>query len=270
MAIVAKTGNRITLTYENREFDVIIIDPNGLGEGQPSVGLGFRMMEKYSGIPNDTLSRWVDHDLTFEGAGQISNKVLKLPSGKTLRVLDIIGNDDNTYSVVEIADWFDLTIDLLINPGKWGKSAKSKLGNFIRWFAVKGFYAETYTAIKGVYTAKDSRATTKWLQLRQDGKLDRKAYTDLLQSQGCTQFDYAHWTDVVYLGLFGMKSKEMKAIWECVDGNVNIARNYISQEAGLLAVRHCESLVVDLFVDSVEEAHKIAINTAKRKFLVKA
>jgi hypothetical protein len=260
MPIVIKTGDRITVKYENREFDVIVIDPNGLGKNQPSVGLGFRMMEKYTGIPNNTLSNWV-LEIT-------NNTYLKLPSGNHLRVLQILGNDTNIYQVVEASDWIKLVIDVLKKPGKVSQNTKDKLFNFLEWFAIKGFYAETYTAIKGVYTSKDSRATTKWLQLRQNGKQDRKAYTDLLQSQGCTQFDYAHWTDVVYFGLFGLKAKDMKAIWDCVDGNSNVARNYISQEAGLLAVKHCEFLVVDLFVDSVEDAHQIAISIAKRKFLV--
>jgi hypothetical protein len=39
-----KAGQRITLSFEGREFDVIVIDPNGLGEDQPSVGFGFRML----------------------------------------------------------------------------------------------------------------------------------------------------------------------------------------------------------------------------------
>jgi hypothetical protein len=76
----------------------IVIEPNGLGEGQPSVGFGFRMAERYAGIPNDTLSRWV---LDLDG-----NKSLQAPSGKTFRVLDILASDNNTYSVVEASDWF--------------------------------------------------------------------------------------------------------------------------------------------------------------------
>ena len=54
-----KSGDRITLVYEGKEFDVIIIDPDGLGKDQPSVGFGFNMMERYAGIPQSTLSTWV-------------------------------------------------------------------------------------------------------------------------------------------------------------------------------------------------------------------
>jgi hypothetical protein len=254
-----KSGDRITLVYEGKEFDVIVIDPNGLGSGQPSVGFGFRMAERYMGIPQSTLTDWVtdSEDVTC----------LKLPSGKLLRVTDIIVNDGNSYSVIEASDWFGLAIDLLVNPGRTAKGLRAKLGGFIEWFAVKGFYAEAYVAFKGVYTAKDSRATTQWLEARQLGKFARKQYTDLLQSQGCEGYDYANWTDYIYRGLFGMKAKEMMAVWEVMDGNPKIARNHIPKAEGLDAVAHCEDMTVRMFVDSIEEAHQSAIKLTKRKFL---
>lgn len=254
-----KSGDRITLMYEGREFDAIVIEPNGLGEGQPSVGFGFRMAERYAGIPNDTLSRWV---LDLDG-----NKSLQAPSGKTFRVLDILASDNNTYSVVEASDWFVLAVDLLVNPGKTGKGLRTKLGDFISWFAVKGFYAEAYVAFKGVYTAKDSRATTQWLESRQVGKYARKQYTDLLQSQGSESSDYAAWTDYVYEGLFGMRATEMKQIWEVMDGSSSIARNYIPKSEGLDAVAYCEDMVVRVFVDDLKESHDDAIRLTKRKFM---
>lgn len=256
---MVKTGDRITLSYENRDFDVIVIDPNGLGENQPSLGFGFRMAEKYVGIPQSTLTDWVTE---LE-----QSTILKLPSGKILRVTDILANDGNTYKVVEASDWFVLAVDLLVNPGRTGKGLRVKLGDFIGWFAVKGFYAESYVALKGVYTAKDSRATTKWLEVRQLGKVARKLYTDLLQSEGCQDYDYANWTDFVYVGLFGITAKEMRVIWELVDGDGSIARNYIPKAEGLDAVRYCEDLVVKVFIDNLEEAHNTAINITKRKFL---
>ena len=136
MNIIAKAGDRIKVTYEGRQFNVIVIDPNGLGKGQPSVGLGFRMMEKYAGIPHDTISRWVV---------EISDSTdLKLPSGKTFRVVEIEADTNNTYLVMEISDCVEVVCDLLENPGKTSKSLKSKLINFLKWFATKGLYAEAY------------------------------------------------------------------------------------------------------------------------------
>ena len=252
-------GQIITVSFEGREFQVIVIDPNGLGVEQPTVGFGFRMMERYAGIPNTTLSGWVRESE--------QGKSLQLPSGMSLRVRDILGLDGNLYSVIEATDWFELAVDLLVNPGRTGKGLKEKLGSFLRWFAVKGFYAEAYVALKGVYTEKDSRATTQWLEMRQLGKIARKVYTDLLQSQGCENYDYANWTDYIYQGLFGMKAKEMIQVWELMDGNPNIARNYIPKAEGLDAVRHCEDMTVRMFVDDLQEAHDQAINLTRRKFL---
>ncbi|MBV8802934.1 MAG: hypothetical protein JO131_08250 [Gammaproteobacteria bacterium] len=254
-----KTGDRITLSYEGREFDAIVIDPNGLGQGQPSVGFGFRMGERYAGVPESTLRGWVRE--------KDGDNCVELPSGKALRVRDIFGSDGNLYRVIEASDWFALAIDLLINPGKTGKALRAKLGDFIGWFAVKGFYAEAYVAFKGVYTQKDSRATTQWLEARQLGKVARKLYTDLLQAEGCQDYDYGNWTNYVYVGLFGIKKKEMTEIWELVDGDPNIGRNYIPKAEGLEAVCYCEDMVVRLFVDDLEEAHNDAIKHTKRKFL---
>lgn len=254
-----EVGQRVTLSYEGREFEAIVIDPNGLGDDQPSVGFGFRMGERYSGVPESTMRSWVrDSD---------DQKLVELPSGKALRVRDIVASDGNTYSVVEASDWFTLAIDLLINPGRTGKAIRSKLGDFIAWFAVKGFYAEAYVALKGVYTKRDSRATTAWLEARHLGKVQRRMYTDLLQSQQCQDFEYATWTDYVYQGLFGMRAKEMREVWETMDGSPEIARNHIPKSEGLQAVAYCEDMVVRIFVEELQEAHDTAINLTKRKFL---
>ncbi len=71
MSMAIQQGQLITLSFEGREFQVIVVEPNGLGQDQPSVGFGFRMMERYAGIPNTTLSSWVRE---LEG-----NKYLELP-----------------------------------------------------------------------------------------------------------------------------------------------------------------------------------------------
>ncbi|MEO8893281.1 MAG: hypothetical protein ABI417_17460, partial [Coleofasciculaceae cyanobacterium] len=89
----------------------------------------------------------------------------------------------------------------------------------------------------------------------------------LLQSQGCQNYDYANWTDYIYLGLFGMKAKQMIEVWELMDGTSTIARNYIPKVEGLDAVRYCEDMTVRMFVDDLQDAHNQAINLTKRKFL---
>jgi hypothetical protein len=50
-----KKGDRIEVVYADKNFEVI--DPDGLGPGQPAYGFGFRMAEKYIGINNTMLSK---------------------------------------------------------------------------------------------------------------------------------------------------------------------------------------------------------------------
>ena len=89
-----KRGQRLTLAYEDREFEVIVIDSNGLGKNQPSVGFGFRMMEQYGGLSVPTMSDWL-----IEGDRNNEQKCLKPPSGNTFRVIEILGLGRNQPSV---------------------------------------------------------------------------------------------------------------------------------------------------------------------------
>lgn len=256
--IPVKKGQIIKIFYKTRDFDAIVIDPDGLGKGQPSVGFGFMMMERYAGVPQSTLSTW--------GHRESEERFLKLPSGNAFRVIEIKGSDGNDYAVVEASDWFDLAFDILENPGRVSKAVKSKLFQFVKWFAIEGFYAEAYTSLKGVYTAKDSRVLSVWLQSRMSGIGVRNAYTDFLQSQGCQSDDYAYWTDYAYQGLFGRRAREMRQFWKLMEGDKTIGRNYIPESKGLEAVAYCEKQVIELFVDNLEQAHNDAISFTLRKF----
>ena len=121
-----KKGQIMRLSFEGREFDVIVIDPNGLGNEQPSVGFGLRMMERNTGIPESTLRGWIVE--LSDGVRDSDDKVsLQLPSGKVLKVRDILGSDGNNYRVVEASDWFVMALDLLVNPGRTGKGIRAKL-----------------------------------------------------------------------------------------------------------------------------------------------
>ena len=94
-----QSGSLVTVTYEDREFRAIVIDPNGLGPGQPSVGFGFMMAQKHIGIPQPTLTKRViqeDGDEWF-----------KTPSGMRFRVIHLLGVDGNNYKVIEVSEWFD-------------------------------------------------------------------------------------------------------------------------------------------------------------------
>jgi hypothetical protein len=58
----------------------------------------------------------------------------------------------------------------------------------------------------------------------------------------------------------------MKEVWELMDGNRRIARNYIPEALGLDAVRYCEDMTVRMFVDNLQEAHDSAIALTRRKY----
>ena len=207
-----KIGQVATIIFEDREFDVIVIDPNGIGKGQPSLGCGFRMIAKYSGIAPSTLSDWQSKG--SEGVRDNQYKSLQSPSGKLFRVFGIMGEDNNFYSVVEFFDLVNLIADVAKNPGKIVKKTKHSIIDFLAWFSVKGLYAEAYLKLKGEYTPKDSKILSDWMKARMAGKPKRRKYTDLLQSLNCKPYEYGNWTNYVYLGLFGIKAKEMKQIWD--------------------------------------------------------
>lgn len=181
-----------------------------------------------------------------------------------------MGIDKNDNLILEVSDWVAVAGEALKAKGnkKVSDSTRDKLIDFLTWFATKGLYAEAYVALKGVYTYEDSRSVSNWMMVRLAGKIMRNKYTDFLQKQGCEGFDYAIWTNYIYEGLFGKTAREMKQLWEVVEGTKVIARNYIRKEEGLKAVAHCENLVVELFIDDLKEAHDDAISNALRKFNV--
>jgi len=262
-----RSGQLVELDFEGRKFDVIVIDPNGLGRNQATVGFGYRMMERHGGLNESTLSDWTTEESGFEGDRNNESQLLKLPSGNTFKVTGITGLDGNRYFVLEVSDWVSVAADVLKKPGKVKKPTLNSLIDFLSWFAVKGFYADAYAALKGAYTEADSRAVSAWLQARLAGISRRNRYTQFLQDQGCEEwYHFANWTDYVYLGLFGMKKREMVETWELVEGSKAIGRNYIPEADGLNAVAYCESQVIELFYGDLRQAHDDAISYAKRKF----
>lgn len=255
-------GQIVELDYEDRKFSVIVIDPNGLGVNQPSVGFGYNMMEQHGGLPQSTSTDW-----TVTGdRGVVS---LKVPSGSTYRVTGVTGLDGNIYSVIEVSEWVAIAAEA-IKKSKVKKATKDKLVDFLSWFAVKGFYADTYALLKGSYTEADSRAVSAWMKARLAGIARRNRYTRFLQEKGCLEwFEYANWTNYVYQGLFGMDKKQMTEAWKHVEGSKTIGRNYIPEAEGLEAVAYCENQVIELFHEGLRQAHDDAISFAKRKFPLK-
>ncbi len=214
-----RAGQILPLRYKDREIKALIIDPNGLGEGRPTIGMGFRGMDRHIGIPRQTLS---DRVSEIEGV-----KCLKLPSGNTFRVSEIMGEDGNRYVLVEAADWVELARDWAKNPGKLRKRARDGLIDFLAWYAAEGIYAQAYTMIKNVYTDEDSEVLHKWLISREAGKPYRADWSWEVKEKD-SRGRYGYWTNYLYKGLFDMDASQMKEVWENpVHGSSRIARNYI-------------------------------------------
>ncbi|MEM9485008.1 MAG: hypothetical protein AAGA83_15120 [Cyanobacteria bacterium P01_F01_bin.116] len=253
-----RAGQIIPLRYKSREMKVIIIDPNGLGEGKPSVGLGIRGMDRHVGIPRQTLS---DRVSEIEGV-----KHLKLPSGSTFRVSEILAEDGNQYLLVEASDWVALARDWAKNPGKLRKPARDGLIDFLAWFAAEGLYAQAYTLLKRVYTREDDERVQHWLLSREAGKPYRTDWSWEVKDKD-PRGRYGYWTNYVYRGLFDMDAATMKEVWENpVSGSSRIARNYIPQAVGLEAVAYCEKMVAQLDLEDIEQAHDLAIQATQIKF----
>lgn len=263
-----QTGQIIPIKFKDREFRAVVIDPDGLGYNRPTIGLGYRAMSRHTDVPLTTLVKRVIELTGEEGETDESGKFLRLPSGKRFKVVEIHGNDNNTYQVIEATDWVELARDWAKKPGKLGAKAKNGLIDFLAWFAAEGLYAEAYTFLKQTYTREDNESVQKWLVARQAGKPARKDWAYAIAEQGgSSPFKFGKWTNYVYLGLFGMDAAEMKKLWEApVSGSRQVARNYIPKTVGIEMVEYCEKLVAVFELDDLERAHDEAIRMTQMKF----
>jgi len=104
-----RAGQIIPLRYKSREIKAIIIDPNGLGSDKPTIGMGFRGMDRQLNVPVNTLSQRVIQNE--------NGQHIKLPSGKHFRMFQIPGEDGNDYQAIEASDWVEIAKDWAQNLG---------------------------------------------------------------------------------------------------------------------------------------------------------
>ncbi len=87
-----ETGQLVPINFKGRTFNAVVIDPNGLGEGRPTIGIGYRGMSRHTDVPAQT---FVDRVSEIEGIN-----VLRLPSAKAFNVSEIAANGGNVYGSV--------------------------------------------------------------------------------------------------------------------------------------------------------------------------
>lgn len=182
-----RKGQILSIPYRDGSLmRVIVIDPNGQGEGRPTLGMGFGMTSENLGLPKSTLSDWTTD--TEEGVRQTKAntlepretealegvrqteantpvKLLRSPSGRFYSVLSVLDETGNIQSVIEGCDWVDLACDVSDTPKRVKKATVEKLNAFIRWVAKKGFYATVYAQILGSYTRDDDNALSEAIEL---------------------------------------------------------------------------------------------------------
>lgn len=125
------SGQLVPLHLKDKELTAVVIDPNGLGLNRPTIGLGFRGIDRHIGVPVSTLSQRV---IQKDGVSY-----LELPSSNAFRVFQIAVEDGNPYQVIEATDWVALAVDWAKEPGKLRKPARDGLIEFLGWFAAEVF-----------------------------------------------------------------------------------------------------------------------------------
>lgn len=272
-----RVGQRLNLKYKGRDFEAIIINPHAFGRNKPSIGLNLRMGERCAGITHDKLVQWTRKTRSKnpdDFADTDTIQYFELPQSKKQFAIYHLPFDENDYKlgygnltinyhkVIEASEFIDLCFEVLTYV-KLPYSAREKLKDFLKWFAVEGFYAQAYTIIRGAYTKADSEQLHQWLEARLRNKSERLPYARFIVE---LRENPAYWTDYTYLNLFGKIASEMREEWQTIDGSPQIARNHIPESVGLEAVGFVERMTTDLYTGNLEEAHDIAIKIAKHKF----
>lgn len=255
-----ETGQIIPVKFKERKFNAIVVAPNGLGAGKPSIGVSSKGVSRHLDMPSSTLQCRV---LCSEDADW-----LELSSGKRFRVFRIDGNNGNEYNAIEVSDWVEIAADWLKTPGRLSKKGKEGLIDFLAWYAAKGLYAQAYTFLKQTYTCEDSEIIQRWLVSREASEPYHKDWAyEIADKVGGSPYKHGKWTNYVYRGLFGMDAAEMKRLWEQpVSGSKAVARNYIPESVGLEMVAYCEKLVSVFDLDDLERTHDEAIRMTQIKF----
>ena len=93
-------GQEIPVLFRTQIIEAIVINPHGLREKRPGLGIDLRTMAKYGLLPQETFAKWLEST----GKG-----ILELPSGNIAKVLKITGLDGKENFLIEACEWILLS-----------------------------------------------------------------------------------------------------------------------------------------------------------------
>lgn len=243
------TGQRVSLSVGDKLVDLLVISPDGLGPGQPKLGISLGTLSTLLGIPSSTIHATLERDST-----------LLSPSSSEFTLVKSIDKSGRKSTFIELSDFSSLVLQLVTTSRLKSPQMKA-IGSFIHHFSALGFYADAYVSLKGSFSNKDRRSTAKLIGFKAAKWLEESSgyeptaihelYINLLSSEDENSLS-SYWNNYIYKGLLGLNSGSSK---------------YIDDSKVKEAIQFCEGLVVALFSGDLEEAHDRAIDVARSEFL---
>jgi len=153
LGIKLVAGQKIPVVLDRLRIEAIVIDPNGLGQNQPSLGLEFRTLMKYYLLP---------FHIHFNWTKGVDKEWIELLSGNVAKVLKINELDGNETLAVEACEWILLSDEYkeeLKNGGIATEESQQRDG---RIDIVFRFYKDAYGR-SGGYTDDDLYSVSDWI-----------------------------------------------------------------------------------------------------------
>ncbi|MBW4678240.1 MAG: KilA-N domain-containing protein [Desmonostoc geniculatum HA4340-LM1] len=116
------------------------------------------------------------------------------PNGGILEVKR--GKSGGTYVhplvAIKLAEWLSPDFDVFVKE------------------TFKRYLENDVTLVDEIIQREDDPEKLKWIAVRTNGKIARRAFTDDLQARGVTKFGYGANTNAIYQPIFGKSAKELQ------------------------------------------------------------
>ncbi|MBN4004802.1 KilA-N domain-containing protein [Nostoc sp. LPT] len=123
-------------------------------------------------------------------------KQVELKTGKSAftvtRKKDISGTYVHPLVAIKLAEWLSPEFDVYVKE------------------TFKRYLENDVTLADEIIQREDDPEKLKWIAVRTNGKITRRAFTDALQDRGVTKFGYGANTNAIYQPIFGKSAKELQ------------------------------------------------------------